>query len=135
MKSLNRVELIGNVGKEPEVTYTTGGKAVAKFSLATNERFKDSAGEWQERAEWHNIVLWERLAEIVKEYVRKGSKLYIDGRLQTRSWDDKTSGQKKYMTEVTAREMILLDGKEKSDREESESAPAVKPIGDEDIPF
>ena len=107
-KSLNKVMLIGNLGKDPEVKFTPGGTAVAKFSLATNERFKDKAGEWQDRTEWHNIVAWQRLAEIVGEYVKKGSKIYIEGRLQTSSWEDKQSGEKKYRTEIIASDLLLL---------------------------
>ena len=87
-KSLNRVQLIGNLGKDPEVKYTPSGTAVAKLTIATNERFKDKSGEWHDRTEWHNVVLWQRLAEIAGEYFKKGGKVYIEGRLQTRSWDD-----------------------------------------------
>ena len=112
-KSLNRVQLIGNLGKDPEVKYTPQGTPVAKLTIATNERFKDKAGEWQDRTEWHNVVLWQRLAEIAGEYLKKGGKVYIEGRLQTRSWDDKTSGQKKYMTEVVGSDLILLGGRAK----------------------
>ncbi|HEV2960723.1 MAG TPA: single-stranded DNA-binding protein [Candidatus Angelobacter sp.] len=110
-KSLNKVMLIGNLGKDPEVKFTPGGTAVAKFSLATNERFKDKTGEWQDRTEWHNIVAWQRLAEIVGEYVKKGSKVYIEGRLQTSSWEDKQSGEKKYRTEIIASDLLLLGGR------------------------
>ncbi|HEV2991399.1 MAG TPA: single-stranded DNA-binding protein [Candidatus Angelobacter sp.] len=110
-KSLNKVMLIGNLGKDPEVKFTPGGTAVAKFSLATNERFKDKAGEWQDRTEWHNIVAWQRLAEIVGEYVKKGSKVYIEGRIQTSSWEDKQSGEKKYRTEIVANDLLLLSGR------------------------
>jgi single-strand DNA-binding protein len=116
-KSVNKVILIGNLGKDPEVKYTPTGTAFAKFSLATNERFKDKAGEWQDRTEWHNIVAWQRLAEIVGEYVKKGSKLYIEGRLQTSSWDDKESGQKKYKTEIVANDLVLLSGRGEGDSE------------------
>src|SRR5712671_4830089 len=110
-KSVNKVILVGNVGKDPEVKYTPSGVALAKFSLATNERFKDKSGEWQDRTEWHNIVAWQRLAEIVGEYVKKGSKIYIEGRLQTSSWEDKQSGEKKYRTEIIASDMVMLSGK------------------------
>ena len=155
-RSLNRVTLIGNLGKDPEVKYTPSGTPVAKLTLATNERFKDKSGEWQDRTEWHNVVLWQRQAEIAGEYLKKGSKVYIEGRLQTRSWDDKTSGQKKYMTEVVANDLILLGGRGEgaggdsggSSRgaaaggnnfdqrtPEPETAPASTPISDEDIPF
>src|SRR5256885_14493811 len=106
-KSVNKVILIGNLGKDPEVKYTPSGTAVAKFSLATNERFKDKSGEWQDRTEWHNIVAWQRLAEIIGEYVKKGSKIYIEGKLQTSSWEDKQSGEKKYRTEIAAPELAL----------------------------
>src|SRR6202035_4386230 len=108
-KSVNKVILVGNLGKDPEVKFTPSGVPVAKFSLATNERFKDKAGEWQDRTEWHNIVAWQRLAEIVGEYVKKGSKVYIEGRLPTSSRDDKETGQKKYRTEIIANDLVLLD--------------------------
>ena len=107
-KSVNKVILIGNLGKDPEVKYTPSGVPVAKFSLATNERYKDKSGEWQDRTEWHNIVAWQRTAEIVGEYVKKGSKLYIEGRLQTSSWEDKQSGEKKYRTEIVVSDLVLL---------------------------
>src|SRR5271168_2064889 len=110
-KSVNKVILIGNLGKDPEVKYTPQGTPVAKLTIATNERFKDKSGEWQDRTEWHNVVLWQRLAEITGEYLKKGGKVYIEGRLQTRSWDDKTSGQKKYMTEIVGSDLILLGGR------------------------
>ena len=108
--SVNKVILIGNLGKDPEVKYTPSGTAMAKFSLATNERYKDKSGEFQERTEWHNIVAWQRLAEIAGEYLKKGRSVYIEGRIQTRSWDDKQTGQKKYMTEIVANDLVLLSG-------------------------
>lgn len=111
-KSVNKVILIGNLGKDPEVKFTPSGVPVAKFSLATNENYKDKAsGEWKERTEWHNIVAWQRLAEIVGEYVKKGSKVYIEGRIQTSSWEDKQSGEKKYRTEIVANDLMLLSGR------------------------
>jgi single-strand DNA-binding protein len=133
-KSVNKVTLIGNLGKDPETKFTPQGKAVAKFSLATNERFKDKAGEWQDRTEWHNVVLWERLAEIAGEYLKKGGKVYIEGRLSTHSWDDKETGQKKYMTEIVANDLVLLDRKEESVTASSEPVLAVAEA-DQDIPF
>jgi single-strand DNA-binding protein len=116
-KSVNKVILIGNLGKDPEIKYTSTGTPVAKFSLATNEKYKDKSGQWQERTEWHNIIAWQRLAEIVGEYVKKGSKLYIEGRIQTNSWDDKESGQKKYRTEIVANDLVLLSGRGEGDSE------------------
>jgi len=110
-KSLNKVMLIGNLGKDPELRYTSGGVAVATFSLATNESWKDQDGNTQERTEWHNIVAWKKLAEICGEWLKKGKKVYIEGRIQTRSYDDKNTGAKKYMTEIVAENMIMLDGK------------------------
>ena len=110
-KSVNKVILVGNLGKDPEVKYTPQGTAVAKFSLATNERYKDKQGEWQDRTEWHNIVAWQRLAEIVGEYVKKGSKIYIEGRLTTNSWEDQKTGEKKYRTEIVANDLVLLSGR------------------------
>src|ERR1700689_4481761 len=110
-KSVNKVTLLGNLGKDPEVKFTPSGTAVAKLTLATEERSKDKDGNWTEKTEWDNVVLWAKLAEIAGEYLKKGGKVYIEGRLQTRSWDDKTSGQKKYMTEVVASDLILLGGR------------------------
>ena len=107
-KSVNKVILVGNLGKDPEVKYTPSGVPVAKFSLATNERYKDKGGEWQERTDWHNIIAWQRLAEVVGEYVSKGSKVYIEGKLQTSSWEDRQSGERKYRTEIVARDLSLL---------------------------
>ncbi len=107
-KSVNKVILVGNLGKDPEVKYTPSGVPVAKFSLATNERFKDKSGEFQERTEWHNVIAWQRLAEIVGEYVTKGSKVYLEGKLQTSSWEDWQSGERKYRTEIVARDLVLL---------------------------
>jgi len=111
-KSVNKVILVGNVGKDPEVKYSTSGTPIAKFSLATNERFKDRNHEWQERTEWHSIVAWQRLAEIVGEYVAKGSKLYVEGKIQTSSWEDRQSGERKYRTEIVARDLLLLGPRE-----------------------
>src|ERR1700684_657425 len=110
-KSVNKVILVGNLGKDPEVKFTPSGVPVAKFSLATNERFKDKSGEWQDRTEWHNIVAWQRLAEVLCEDGEAGSKRYIGGRLQTSSWEDKQSGEKKYRTEVVASDLVLLGGR------------------------
>jgi single-strand DNA-binding protein len=152
-KSVNKVILVGNLGKDPEIKYTPSGTPVAKFSLATNERYKDKGGEWQDRTEWHNIVAWQRLAEIVGEYVKKGAKVYIEGRIQTSSWEDKQSGEKKYRTEIIAQDLVLLggrgegDGEARSSRGTSAAASmdqrpqhAEEPahpaeITDEDIPF
>jgi single-strand DNA-binding protein len=111
-KSLNKVMLIGNLGKDPEVRYTASSVPVATFSMATNESWQDQDGNTQERTEWHNIVTWRKLAEICHQYLRKGSKIYIEGRIQTRSYDDKNTGVKKYMTEIVASNMIMLDSKE-----------------------
>ena len=110
-KSVNKVILLGNVGKDPEIKATASGIAVATFSIATSERFKDKTGNWQDRTEWHNLVAYQRTAEIVRDYVKKGSKLYIEGRLQTSSWDDKTTGQKKYKTEIIVNDLSLLSGR------------------------
>jgi single-strand DNA-binding protein len=151
-KSLNKVILVGNVGQDPDVKYTPSGVPLAKFSLATNERYKDKTGEWQDRTEWHNILAWQRLAEIVGEYVKKGSKLYIEGRLQTSSWGDRTSGEKKYRTEIVANDLVLLGGRGEHDqarsprgasggyRPEPHPIPGDEPgdpveVTDEDIPF
>jgi single-strand DNA-binding protein len=153
-KSVNKVILIGNLGKDPEVKYTQGGMPVAKFSIATNERFKDKDGQWQDRTEWHNIVAFQRLAEIVGEYLKKGGKCFIEGSLRTSSWDDKETGQKKYKTEIIANDLVLLSGRGEGAGDDSggrsrgaaagnnfdqstpepQQAPST-PISDEDIPF
>lgn len=113
-KSLNKVMLIGNLGKDADLRYTSTGLAVANFSLATNERMRSGdSDEWQEKTEWHNIVLWGKLAESVSEYLVKGQKVYVEGRLQTRSWEDK-DGIKRYTTDIVARDLILLGGRGES---------------------
>jgi single-strand DNA-binding protein len=109
-KSVNKVILIGNLGKDPEMRYTPSGTAVAKFTLATNERFKDKDGNWQDRTEWHNLVAFTRTAEIVGEYLKKGRTVYIEGSLRTSSWDDKETNQKKYRTEIIVNDLVLLGG-------------------------
>lgn len=111
-KSVNKVILLGNVGKDPEIRSTGGGTMVANFGLATTERSKDGQGNWQDRTEWHNIVAYGRLAEIVRDYVKKGHKIFIEGRLTTRNWDDKDSGKKMYRTEVIVNDLSLLSGRD-----------------------
>jgi single-strand DNA-binding protein len=106
--NLNKVMIIGNVVRDPEMRTTPSGQNVTSFAIATNFTWKDAAGQKQEKAEFHNIVAWRRLAEIVNQYVKKGSKVYIEGRLQTRSWDD-PNGIKRYRTEIIADNMIMLD--------------------------
>lgn len=110
-RSLNKVQLIGNLGKDPELSYIPSGAAVAKFSIATSESWKDDSGNLQERTEWHNIVAWRKLAEICGQYLKKGSKVYLEGKLQTRSWDDKNTGVKRYTTEIVADQLIMLDSR------------------------
>jgi single-strand DNA-binding protein len=111
-KSVNKVILLGNVGKDPEIRTTQGGTIVATFSIATSDRQKDGQGNWQDKTEWHNLVAFQKTAEIVRDYVKKGHKLYIEGKLTTRSWDDKESGQKKYKTEIIVNDLSLLSGRE-----------------------
>jgi single-strand DNA-binding protein len=111
-RTVNKVTLLGNVGKDPEIRSTPGGTMVANLTLATSDRQKDAQGNWQDRTEWHNLVAFTRTAEIVRDYVKKGSKLYIEGKIQTRSWDDKESGQKRYRTEIIVNELVLLSGRE-----------------------
>jgi single-strand DNA-binding protein len=110
-KGVNKVVLLGRLGKDPEVKHTPSGTPVAKFTLATSDRFKDKEGQWQDRTEWHNVTAWARTAEIVGEYLKKGSQVYLEGSLRTHSWDDKTSGQKKYMTEIVVNDLVLLGGR------------------------
>src|ERR1039458_3039119 len=110
-KSVNKVILLGNVGKDPEIKVLPSGQPVANFSLATGERFKDQQGNFQERTEWHNLTAYGKLAEIVRDYVKKGNKIYAEGRLTTRSWDDKDSGKKVYRTEIVVNDISLLSGR------------------------
>lgn len=138
MSSLNKVMLIGHLGKDPEVRYTQSGAAVCSFSLATSESFKDKSGEKQERTEWHNVTMWNKLAEIAGEYLKKGSLVYIEGKLQTDKYQDK-DGNDRYTTKVIGDRMQMLGGKGGSSS--SSSAPAdAAPAGsgmpeDDDIPF
>ena len=150
-KSVNKVILLGNVGKDPEFRSTGGGTSVANFTLATSDRFQDAQGNWQDRTEWHSLVAFKRTAEIVRDYVKKGSKLYIEGKIQTRSWDDKETGAKKYRTEIIVLDLSLLSAREdggSSSRGSSASSnmdqrqPAgiddvaqSAEISDDDIPF
>lgn len=105
--SVNKVILVGNLGKDPELKYTPSGSAVATFSIATSERFKDRSGEQQEKTEWHNIIAWRQLAEICGKYLHKGKQVYIEGRIQYRTYDDR-DGNKKYITEIVADQMQML---------------------------
>jgi single-strand DNA-binding protein len=148
MASLNKVMLIGNLGKDPEVRYTASGTAVASFSLATSEKFKNKSGEWEEKTEWHNVTLWSRLAEIAGEYLSKGKTVYIEGRLQTRKWQDR-DGKDRYTTEIVGEKMQMLSGKGeggggggrqggRSDNQYAADAPSYDEPAynpDDDIPF
>ena len=153
-KSVNKVILLGNVGKDPEIRSTSSGAMVANFSLATSDRFQDPQGNWQDRTEWHNLVAFKRTAEIVRDYVKKGSKLYIEGKIQTRSWEDKDTKAKRYRTEIIVNDLSLLSGRDDggaSSRSSSASNAAVNEdqrppagtddfaqsaeISDDDIPF
>ncbi len=111
-RGINKVILIGNLGADPEIRHMPNGAAVATINIATSDTWKDKqTGEQQERTEWHRVVLFQRLAEIVGEYLKKGSKIYIEGRLQTRKWQDKTTGQDRYTTEIVANELQMLDSR------------------------
>lgn len=143
--NLNKVMLIGNVTRDPEIKKIPSGQSVVALGLATNRRWTDKAGQKQEQVEYHNIVAWNKLADIIGQYVKKGSKIYIEGRLQTRSWDDQ-SGTKKYKTEIVADNLIMLDkagaaGGAASSPAASQEATQPEPtqsepeINVEDIPF
>ena len=110
-KGVNKAVILGNVGNDPELRFMSNGKAVANFTVATSEQWKDQQGQKQERVEWHRMVAYDKLAEIIGQYVKKGSKLYLEGKLQTREWTDQ-QGQKKYTTEIIVSEMQMLDGKQ-----------------------
>jgi single-strand DNA-binding protein len=139
MASVNKVILIGNLGKDPEIRTTPQGTALARFSVATTTTWKDNSGAKQEKTEWHDVVAWERLAQICGEYLHKGKMVYVEGSLQTRSWEDQ-NGQKRYKTEVKANNVVMLsprvDGAgaaSRAPREASEVAEA--PTYDDDVPF
>src|SRR5512136_1915973 len=142
MGSVNKVILVGNLGRDAEVRYTPSGAAVATLSLATTEVFKDKDGQRQEQTEWHRVVLWGKTAETLSEYLRKGKQIYVEGRLQTRSWDDK-EGKKRYTTEIRGDRIVLLGGgpgrgAPAAEREEGVHEPAKEPtteVTDDDIPF
>jgi single-strand DNA-binding protein len=148
-KSVNKTILLGNVGKDPEIRSTNGGALVANFSLATTERYKDKQGEAQEQTEWHNLVAYARGAEIIRDYVKKGSKLYVEGKIRTRSWDDKETGKKVYRTEIVVSDISLLsssdgNGKRDGDNRQASRNQAAKHeaeeygdlgITDQDVPF
>ena len=138
MASDNKVILIGNLGADPEIRYTPSGTAVANFSLATKEQWTNKNGEKGERTEWHRIVAWARLGEICGEYLHKGSQVYIEGRIQTRAWEDR-DGNKRYTTEINAQTMQMLGSprKEGEARSAEERYPVEEPISipDDEIPF
>src|ERR1700704_427279 len=147
MRGVNRVMLIGNLGKDPDVQHLEGNIAVAKFSLATTETFKDRAGKLISQTEWHTVVLWRGLAELAQKYLHKGSLVYIEGRLRTRSWEDK-EGNKKFATEVVGDNLIMLDKRTDANSSHSHlhhqegmeglgNTETPPPIGEhsEDLPF
>ena len=140
---INKVILVGRLGKDPEIRSTPSGTSVAKFSMATDEKFTDRNGEKQERTEWHNIVAWGKLGEICGQYLRKGKLVYIEGSIRTDSWDDKESGQKKYRTEIIANTMKMLDrrgddeagGSYTGARKGASTAATAQMDEDEEVPF
>ena len=139
MKSINKVMLIGHTGRPAEVRYTQGGSPVANFSVATNERYLSKTGEWTENTEWHKIVAWGKLAEFCQQYVQKGTYLYVEGKLQTRSYDDR-DGVKRYVTEIRANEIGLLE--RKPGLESAGGEPPIDSLppepgggGDDEVPF
>ena len=143
--SLNKVLLIGNLGRDPEVRATPNGSKVATFSVACSESWKDQSGQKQERTEWVTVVAWRAQAEIAEKYLRKGSKVYVEGKLQTRTWEDKNGGGKRYATEVLVERFMMLDGRPGTAAEANRAAapaddypgyaPATSAGGDDDLPF
>lgn len=132
--SVNKVILIGRLGKDPEVKKMTNGESVTNVTLATSENWKDKTGIKQEKTEWHNLVFFRRLAEIAGQYLKKGSQIYVEGKIQTRKWQDK-EGQDRYMTEVVVNEMQMLGGKPGSPSAQATPQPASQKDDDFDIPF
>ena len=139
MAGINKVILVGRLGRDPEVRYTPSGATVANFSIATSDEWKDKeTGQKQEKTEWHRIVAWRRLGEICGEYLRKGKQVYIEGKLQTRSWEDR-DGNKRYTTEIVAQSMQMLDGQTRDMRADPADPgfPVEEPVTvpEDDIPF
>lgn len=135
MRGVNRVMLIGNLGKDPEMQFLEGNIAVAKFSLATTETFKDKTGKPVSQTEWHTVVLWRGLAELAQKYLHKGSLVYIEGRLRTRSWEDK-EGVKKFATEIIGDNLIMLDKRTDGHIDQGHSGVSPSDEGDiERLPF
>ena len=141
MASVNKAILVGNLGADPEIRYTPSGTAVANFNLATHEQWTNKDGEKGERTEWHRIVAWGRLGEICGEYLKKGSPVYIEGRIQTRSWEDR-DGNKRYTTEIVANTVQFLGGRIADDSYRQQGPPVAEDSGpppqgpdDDDIPF
>jgi single-strand DNA-binding protein len=137
-KGLNKVTLIGHLGKDPEMSYTPNGTALCKFSLATNDGYKGDDGNWVERTEWHNIQVWRKLAEICSQYLKKGSKIYMEGKIQTETYEK--DGKKNYFTKIIMNEMVMLDKKEggavESETAGNGKAEMVSDKGsEEDLPF
>ena len=132
-KSVNKIILIGNLGQDPELRYTSSGVAVASFSMATSESWKDQDGNVQEKTQWHKLVAWRKLAEIVGEYLKKGSKVYVEGRIQYRSYDDK-NGVKKDVTEIVIDQMLMLDSKGARDSGGSSASAPPQPQTEESAP-
>ena len=133
MPSLNKVMLIGHLGRDPELRYTDSGTAVCNINLATSDKFKTKDGEWKERTEWHRIVTWARTAEVCGEYLKKGDAAYFEGRLETRKWEDK-EGVTKYTTEIVAERMVML-GKRGESASEPPAMPGETKSDDDGLPF
>ena len=129
---INKVILIGNLGADPEIRYTQSGSQVATFNVATTERWKGQDGQMQEQTEWHSCNAWGKLAEICGKYLQKGGKVYVEGSINTRKWQDKT-GADRYSTEIKVREMKMLDGKGSSGGQQERGA--ATPMGDDSVPF
>lgn len=132
---VNKVLLIGRLGRDPEIRYTPSGQAVANFRIATDESYKDSSGSQQKRTEWHTVVLWGKQAESAQQSLHKGSLVYVEGRIQTRSWDDKKTGAKRYATEVVANTLRYLEPKASHESDPPAAPEHPAPASEEDVPF
>lgn len=135
MGSLNRVTILGTVGRDPEISTTQGGMSIAKFSVATDDRRKDAEGNWASIAQWHDVVLFDKKADVAADYVRKGSQVLIEGSLRTNSWNDKETGQKRYRTEIVGSNLVLVGKRQQAEESQEQTQAPAQEIDEDSVPF